>query len=38
MGEKLEFPKIMVGAIPNEANDGKLAKALAVNLTGGGRR
>lgn len=38
MGQKLEFEKPKVGEIPNEANDGKLAKALAVNFTGGGRR
>ena len=38
MGEKLEFANLKVGEIPNEANEGKLAKALAVNFTGGGSR
>ena len=38
MGQKLEFRNIEVGEIPNDANEGKLAKTLAVNFTGGERR
>ena len=38
MGEKLEFANLKVGEIPNEANEGELAKALAVNFMGRGSR